>query len=211
MLGRSPRIWHAVVIGAGPAAALAAHDLARSRGAVLLVDRPRSPAEGLRRLLERPRPRCPRTKRSGPAARGSAASPVTRRCGSAPAGGGHCAASAGVSISRERFDAMLVEAAEAEGGRLMFGARVALMVLSQRAVRSRWMNARGRTSTFGAAPCSRPPGWAARFALSPLRANPSPPVHGIGASAVLDRPSASMAGQPVNMRWARAGTSALSG
>jgi menaquinone-9 beta-reductase len=122
------RMWDAVVIGAGPAGALAAHGLARAGATVLLVDRSTFPRPKVcggclngRALdaLERSG-LTPRLAEVGPgfhdclrlrAWRAEATVPLPR----------------GLSISRERFDAVLVEAAEAQGARLMLGARASAM------------------------------------------------------------------------------------
>jgi flavin-dependent dehydrogenase len=106
------RAWDAVVIGAGPAGAMAARELARRKLAVLLVDKATFPrwkvcgscfnlralaaleSAGLGRLMSR-----------------LAAAPLERFC---LAGWGRRATArlpGGVSVSREAFDAALVEAA----------------------------------------------------------------------------------------------------
>ena len=118
------RVWDIVVVGAGPAGALAAHGLARAGATVLLVDRSTFPRPKVcggclngRALdaIERS-DLAPRLAEAGPgfhdclrlrAWQAEATVPLPR----------------GLSISRERFDAMLVEAAEAQGARLMLGAR----------------------------------------------------------------------------------------
>ena len=122
------RTWDAVVVGAGPAGSIAAHGLARAGAAVLLVDRAAFPRpkvcgcclngralaaldhSGLSSRLAALRPRAYQALHLR-AWRAEAALPLP----------------AGVSVSRERFDAMLVEAAEAEGSRLMLGTRATLI------------------------------------------------------------------------------------
>ena len=122
------RVWDAVVIGAGPAGALAARGLAQAGATVLLVDRSTFPRPKVcggclngRALdaLERSG-LAPRIAEVGPGShdrlrlrawRAEATVPLPR----------------GLNISRERFDAVLVEVAEAQGARLMLGARASAM------------------------------------------------------------------------------------
>lgn len=108
--------WDVVIVGAGPAGAMAAHELARRGCAVLLVDRAAFP----------------RGKVCGCCLNGAALATLaavglgalTARCRAVPLTSIHLAAagrlaslplSGGVSLSRESFDAALVEAAIAAG------------------------------------------------------------------------------------------------
>ena len=108
--------WDVVIVGAGPAGAMAAHELARHGCAVLLVDRAAFP----------------RGKVCGCCLNGAALATLataglgtlTARCGAVPLTSIHLTAahrlaslplSGGVSLSRESFDAALVEAAIAAG------------------------------------------------------------------------------------------------
>ena len=116
---RTPRTWDAVVVGAGPAGTVAAHGLAEPGGGAARRPGRVPAAEGVRLLPRRTGAR--RADHSGLSSRLTDLRP-------APAQALHLRAwraeavvllPAGVSVSRDRFDAMLVEAAEAEGTRLM--------------------------------------------------------------------------------------------
>jgi len=125
---KAAHAWDAVVVGAGPAGSMAAHGLARAGAAVLLVDRaafPRPKVCGCclnRRALAA-------LDRSGLSSRLAVLRPhvydaLHLRAWLAEAA---LPLPAGVSVSRERFDAMLIEAAAAEGTTLRLGTRAALM------------------------------------------------------------------------------------
>jgi flavin-dependent dehydrogenase len=110
------RRWGALVVGAGPAGALAAHQLARRGVGVLLVDRvafPRAKVCG-----------CCLSGAALAALASAGLAGLPQACGAVPleqvrlAAGRRSAAvcmGGGVSLSRERFDASLVEAAVAAG------------------------------------------------------------------------------------------------
>ena len=51
--GATIPLWDAIVIGAGPAGAIAVRELSRRGATTLLVERHSFPREGMRRLLER--------------------------------------------------------------------------------------------------------------------------------------------------------------
>lgn len=122
------RTWDAVVVGAGPAGSIAAHGLSRAGATVLLVDRAAFPRpkvcgcclngralsalddSGLSSRLAELRPHSYDAVRLR-AWRAEAELPLP----------------GGASVSRERFDAMLVEAAEAQGTQLMLGSRAMLV------------------------------------------------------------------------------------
>ncbi len=113
-------VWDIIVIGAGPAGAVAAREAARRGGNVLLVDRASFP----------------RAKVCGCCLNGAALQilaeigleELTARCGAVPLAN-MCLASRrrkamiplgeGVSLSRERFDAELIRAAITEGARFL--------------------------------------------------------------------------------------------
>ena len=116
------RAWGAVVVGAGPAGAVAARELARRGVAVLLVDKAAFP----------------RAKVCGCCLNGAALAALAavglgdlpRRCGAVPlrrvtlAAGGRTAdvrLPAGVALSREAFDVALVEEAVAAGAAFLSG------------------------------------------------------------------------------------------
>lgn len=122
------RTWDVAVVGAGPAGSIAALGLAQAGAAVLLVDRaafPRPKACGCclngRALAA--------LERSGVWPRLAALHPHAYDALQLRAGRAEAALPlpAGISVSRERFDAMLVEAAEAEGATLLLGTRAALI------------------------------------------------------------------------------------
>ena len=110
------RTWGAVVVGAGPAGAAAARELARRSTAVLLVDRaafPRWKVCG-----------CCLNGRAAAVLRAIGLGSLPARCGAVPlthmrlaaAGRSACVPlTGGAAVSREAFDAALVEAAVAAG------------------------------------------------------------------------------------------------
>ena len=110
------RTWGAVVVGAGPAGAAAARELARRSVAVLLVDRaafPRGKVCG-----------CCLTGRAAAALRAAGLGALPARCRAVPLEGIELAAGGrrarvplwgGAALSREAFDAALVEAAVEAG------------------------------------------------------------------------------------------------
>jgi menaquinone-9 beta-reductase len=122
------RVWDAVVVGAGPAGAQAAHGLARAGASVLLADRspfPRGKVCGCclsgRALAA--------IRASGLDARLAALRPhgyemLRLRTATAEAA---IPLPAGCAVSREAFDAMLVDAAVAAGASLQSGVRATLV------------------------------------------------------------------------------------
>jgi flavin-dependent dehydrogenase len=121
------RRWEAVVVGAGPAGATAARELARRGVAVLLADRaafPRGKVCG-----------CCLNGRAAAVLRAVGLGGLPERCGARPLGAVELAAggrtarvplASGVALSREAFDAALVGAAVAAGAAFLPRARAAL-------------------------------------------------------------------------------------
>lgn len=116
LLEASQRTWDAVIVGAGPSGAMAARELARRGCAVLLIDRasfPRWKVCG-----------CCLNAHALTSLNAVGLGPMIARSGAVPltairlAAGGYVAEvplRGGVSLSREAFDAALVEAAIASG------------------------------------------------------------------------------------------------
>jgi menaquinone-9 beta-reductase len=121
------RVWPAVVVGAGPAGALAAHELARRGVRALLVDRsvfPRGKVCG-----------CCLSGRALATLREAGLGNLPARCGAVPLEGARLAArggcarvglSGGAVLSREAFDSALVESAVRAGADFLPGTRAAL-------------------------------------------------------------------------------------
>jgi menaquinone-9 beta-reductase len=182
------RIWDVVVIGAGPAGAVAAHDLARTGAAVLLIDRSTFPRPKVcggclnHRALDA-------IERSGLAPRLVDAGAVSFDTLQLRAGRAQAAVPlpSGVGISRDRLDAVLVEAAEARGTGLLLGARAAAMARDASGLftitveTSRGSQSRVRCRVVVAAT-----GLGSRFALRHLAGETVAARSRIGASAVLD-------------------------
>jgi flavin-dependent dehydrogenase len=122
------RTWGAVVVGAGPAGAAAARELARRSVAVLLVDRaafPRWKVCG-----------CCLNGRAAAVLRAVGLGALPQQCGAVPlenmqlAAGGRSARvplSDGAAVSREAFDAALVAAAVAAGAAFLPETRAVLL------------------------------------------------------------------------------------
>ena len=176
------------MIGAGPAGALAAHDLAQTGATVLLVDRATFPRPKVcggclnNRALDA-------IERSGLASRlvdaGAGSYDTLRlRAGRAEA---TVPLPAGVSISRDRFDAMLVEAAEARGARLLLGARAATMERRAAGLFTIALEeSRGSHIVVRCRVVVAATGLGSRFALRHLEGETVAAGSRIGASAVLD-------------------------
>ena len=124
----SPRAWDAVVVGAGPAGSVAAHGLARAGATVLLVERAWFPRPKVCGCCLNGRALAV-IAQSGLAPRLSALKPHAYELLRLRAWHAEATLSlpAGASVSRERFDTMLVEAAEADGATLMLGTRATLI------------------------------------------------------------------------------------
>ena len=110
------RIWDTVVVGAGPAGAVAAREIARRGATVLLVDKATFPrwkvcgsclnARALATL---------KAIDLGQVALNLQAIPLRRMCWATQGGHAELALPQGVAVSRERFDAALVTAAQEAG------------------------------------------------------------------------------------------------
>jgi flavin-dependent dehydrogenase len=140
--GAAARVWDVVVAGAGPAGALAAHELARAGLAVLLVDQAAFPrwkvcgaclngralsvlqAAGLEALVER---------RGGVPLSGFELAAGGRRA--------HIPLPAGIALSREALDAALIEAAVQAGAHFLPQTQAARGRASEMA-RSVWLRDR---------------------------------------------------------------------
>src|SRR5262249_46303070 len=121
------RCWEVVIIGAGPAGAMAAHQLAWMGKSVLLVDKavfPRWKVCG-----------CCLNTRALATLRATGLGPLTARCGAVPLQNLELAArnrrallplAGGVALSREAFDAALVRAAIEAGAAFLPGAFASL-------------------------------------------------------------------------------------
>jgi flavin-dependent dehydrogenase len=183
------RTWDAVVVGAGPAGSIAAHGLARAGAAVLLVDRAVFPRpkvcgcclngralaaieeSGLTSRLAGLRPRAYHALLLR-AWRAEAALPLP----------------AGLSVSRERFDTMLIEAAEAGGATLMLGTRAALVGRDAAGLSTVVLEEpRGVHSTVRCRVVIAATGLCAPFTLRALGGEVVVPASRIGASTVLDQ------------------------
>jgi flavin-dependent dehydrogenase len=127
------RTWGAVVVGAGPAGAMAAHELARRGVGTLLVDQsafPRAKVCG-----------CCLNARGVTTLAAAGLGDLPGRCGAVPlralelAAGGASArlALSGVVLSREALDAALVRAAVAAGADFLPQARAALVAGAEEA------------------------------------------------------------------------------
>jgi len=132
------RLWDAVVVGAGPAGALAAHDLARSGASVLLVDRAAFPrwkvcgaclSPGARVVLER--------AGLGDVPEGLAGVPLRLLRLHGEGRSASIRLGRSLALSRSALDHALVRAAERAGARFWPRARVSLGGAEQGARRLR--------------------------------------------------------------------------
>ena len=123
------RTWGAVVVGAGPAGAAAARELARRSVAVLLVDRaafPRWKVCGC--CLNGRAAAVLRAVGPGRAAGATVAPSRWRASAWRPAAGRRrCRCPAAAALSREAFDAALIEAAVAAGAAFLPETRAVLL------------------------------------------------------------------------------------
>src|SRR5687767_14838305 len=122
------RTWDAVVVGAGPAGSIVAHGLSRAGATVLLVDRAAFPRPKVCGCCLNGRALAALDD-SGLSSRLAELRPhpydaLRLRAWRAEAS---LSLPGGASVSRERFDAMLIEAAAGQGTQLMLGTRATLV------------------------------------------------------------------------------------
>jgi len=142
------RSWEAVVVGAGPAGALAARQLAQTGVRVLLVDRaafPRWKVCGC--CLNSGALATLRSVGLGDLARGQGAVPLGRVCLAAGRRSALLPLAGGAALSREAFDAALVEAALAAGTAFLPRTQARALPLASPDERSLLLRQEGHTQT----------------------------------------------------------------
>jgi flavin-dependent dehydrogenase len=180
------RTWDTVVVGAGPAGSLAAFGLARAGAAVLLVDRATFPrpkvcgcclsARALDALDH------PAVSSRLQALRPHSFNALHLRAWRAQA---TLPLPTGVSVSRDRFDATLIEAAAAQGARLAMGTRAMLLGRHKGLSTVSLEEPHGARATVQCRVVIAATGLASPFALRELGGEVVTAGSRIGASAVL--------------------------
>ena len=180
------RSWDSVVVGAGPAGSLAAFGLARAGATVLLVDRSMFP-----------RPKvcgCCLSARALDALDHQAVSSRLQALRPHSFDALHLRAwraqatlplPAGFSVSRDQFDATLIEAAAAQGARLAMGTRATLLGRHKGLSTVVLVEPHGSQATVQCRVVITATGLGSPFALRELGGEVVTPDSRIGASAVL--------------------------